>query len=62
MAGQREYISNLIRAMHREQLLTVSAYRIEKLSNFDTAKATWKRGETLEQQSSGQKGWFGWLW
>ncbi|SMR53426.1 unnamed protein product [Zymoseptoria tritici ST99CH_1E4] len=35
---------------------------IEKLSNFDTAKATWKRGETLEQQSSGQKGWFGWLW
>ncbi|EME46444.1 hypothetical protein DOTSEDRAFT_169043 [Dothistroma septosporum NZE10] len=34
---------------------------IENLSKFDTAQATWKRGETLQDQSSGSKSFLG-LW
>lgn len=44
-------------------LLTLfSRPMIENLSNYDTAKATWKKGEALEQQSAGGKGWLSWLW
>jgi aldehyde dehydrogenase (NAD+) len=34
---------------------------LKLLSNFDYAKASWKKGETLEDQGT-SKGWFGWLW
>lgn len=35
--------------------------KLENLKNFDTAKASWKRGEKLEDQTAGSRGWFG-IW
>lgn len=33
--------------------------KMENLAKFDTTKATWKKGEKLEDQSTSSGGWFG---